>query len=135
MMSKPRRREEDQVQAAVVLHLATRALPGVVWWHTPNGGYRNAGEAGRFKALGVRPGVPDLLALHRGHLYALELKTERGRVSDAQGEMIAALEAAGARCAVAFGLDDALTALERWGLIRPSASSALAAEQRTAAAG
>lgn len=114
-----RRNEEEQIQAAVVLHLHVRAMPGVVWWHTPNGGYRNATEAGRFKALGVKAGIPDLIALRAGQLFAIELKAPGGRVSEAQREMLAALEQAGAKTAVAFGLDDALDVLERWGVIRP----------------
>lgn len=134
-MSKPRRRDEDQIQAAVVLHLTMRALPGVVFFAVPNGGVRSKTEAARMKATGTKPGVPDLVIVREGRFYGLELKAEKGRVSEAQGEMIAALEAAGARCAVAFGLDDALTALERWGLIRPSASSVRTVEQRAAAGG
>jgi hypothetical protein len=108
-----------------VLHLTVRAVPGLLWWHTPNGGYRNAGEAGRFRALGVKAGVPDLLALHGGRLFALELKAERGRVSQAQEAMLADLEAAGATVAVAYGLDDALATFVRWGLLRTSSATGM----------
>jgi hypothetical protein len=113
-----RGRDEEQIQAALVLHLTVRAVAGLVWWHTPNGGNRSVAEAGRFKALGVKAGVPDVLALHAGRLFALELKAERGRVSEAQEAMLADLEAAGATVAVAFSLDDALATLMRWGLIK-----------------
>lgn len=128
-MARPaaRRGVEDQLQAAVVLHMTVRALPGVVWFHVPNGGSRTAAEAGRFKALGVKAGVPDLLALRAGQLFALELKAQGGRVSDAQREMLAALKAAGAEAAVAWGLDEALEILERWGVLRASRSSGSAA--------
>lgn len=104
---------EEQIQAAVVLHLSR--------------GTRNAGEAGRFKALGVKAGVPDLLVLRAGQLYGLELKAPGGRLSDAQREMLAELQAAGAQTAVEFGLDEALSTLERWGVIRGSRSSGNAA--------
>lgn len=128
-MARPaaRRGVEDQIQAAVVLHLTVRALPGVVWFHVPNGGSRTAAEAGRFKALGVKAGVPDILALRAGQLFALELKAQGGRVSDAQRDTLAALNAAGAHTAVAWGLDDALEILERWGVLRASRSSGSAA--------
>jgi len=128
-MARPaaRRGVEDQLQAAVVLHMTVRALPGVVWFHVPNGGSRTAAEAGRFKALGVKAGVPDLLALRAGQLFALELKAPGGRVSDAQRDMLAALNAAGAHTAVAWGLDEALEILERWGVLRASRSSGSAA--------
>lgn len=106
-----------------MLHLTIRAAPSVVWWYTSNGGNRSTAEAGRFKALGVKAGVPDLLVVRAGQLFALELKAPGGRVSNAQQEMLAELQAAGAQTAVAFGLDEALAEFERWGLIRGSRSS------------
>lgn len=120
---RARRCDEEQIQAALVLHLTVRAAHGVVWFHCPNGGRRGAGEAGRFKALGVRAGVPDLVLVREGHFYGLELKAERGRVSDVQAAMLAELEAAGATVAVAYGLDDALDTVTRWGLLRSSGAS------------
>lgn len=123
MAAKRRARDEDQIQAAVCLHLSVRAVPGVVFWHTPNGGSRTAAEAGRFKALGVKAGVPDVLVLRAGRLFALELKALGGRLSDAQRDMLAALEAAGAATGVAYGLDEAIAQLERWGVIRATASA------------
>jgi hypothetical protein len=53
-----------------------------------------------------------------GTLYALELKREGGKVSDAQRGMLAELQAAGAVVAVAFGLDEALEKLGCWGILR-----------------
>lgn len=117
------KRGEDQIQAAICLHLTVRAVGGVVWWHTPNGGARTPTEAGRFKALGVKAGIPDLLALRNGRIYALELKAPGGRVSSAQTEMLAQLRAAGAETAVAVGLDEALEVLSRWGLLRGSTAT------------
>lgn len=46
--------------------------------HVPNGGARTAAEGGILKALGVRPGIPDLLCFAPRGVYcgaALELKT------------------------------------------------------------
>jgi len=130
-----RANSEELIQAAVVLHLAVRSLPGTVFWHTGNGGYRTAAEAGRFKALGVKSGVPDLLVLRAGQLYGLELKAHGGRLSPTQVDMLAELEAAGAVTAVAFGLDEALGVLERWGIIRPSRASGSCGETVALAAG
>ena len=89
---KRRGHDEDAIQAAVCLHLSVRAVPGLVWWHTPNGGTRGAAEAGRFKALGVKAGVPDLIAIHNGRVFGLELKAPGGRVSPAQYDMLAQSE-------------------------------------------
>jgi hypothetical protein len=46
--------------------------------HSPNGGYRNAKEAAKFKRMGVRAGFPDLILLLPNGTYnylAVEMKT------------------------------------------------------------
>lgn len=111
---------EDAIQMSIARHLDLLAMPGVVWWHCPNGGLRGRAEAGRFKLMGVKPGVPDILALHGGRLYGLELKAAGGRVSEQQSKMLHALGMAGASVAVAVGIDEALAQLGAWGLIRVS---------------
>ena len=70
------------------------------------------------KELGVKAGVPDVVAIHKGRCYGLELKAEGGRPTPKQLEAIAAMEAAGAYCCIAEGLDRALAVLEQWGLLR-----------------
>jgi hypothetical protein len=67
-------------------------------WHTPNGGKRNAMEAAKFKAMGVIAGIPDLLCLWKGKLYAFEIKVDGDRQSEAQKEVEAKLQANGADC-------------------------------------
>jgi hypothetical protein len=66
-------------------------------YHTPNGGHRSKAEAGRFKAEGVKAGVPDIflpVARGRWHGLYIELKRQRGgKVSDHQKEWLEALEA------------------------------------------
>jgi hypothetical protein len=108
---------EDAIQRAVFDHLRWRAAPGVFAFHVPNGGKRSVTEAAIFKGLGARAGVPDVIVIHRGRCYALELKTEIGRLTKVQAEAIAALERAGAATAVCRGLDAALHRLEAWGLL------------------
>jgi len=115
-------RPEDQIQKAVFAHIRARAVPGVVAWHTPNGGKRNPIEAAIFKGLGVRAGVSDVIAVHAGKIFALELKAEGGRPTETQLEFLADLDKQGAFTAIATGLDQALATLEAWGLLRGSSS-------------
>jgi hypothetical protein len=68
----PRRCSEEAIQRAVFEHLAVRGAPRLFAFHAANGGYRRSVEATRLKGLGVRPGVPDLIAIHRGQVYAIE---------------------------------------------------------------
>lgn len=92
-------------------------LPGVVTWHTPNGGKRDALEAVRFKQLGVLAGFPDVAHLF-GPLFLLELKEEKGRLSSAQIELHPRLVAAGAKVATAYNLADAKAQARAWGIVR-----------------
>jgi hypothetical protein len=111
-------RPEQLIQRAVFDHLRARAAPGAFAFHVPNGGYRKPIEAAIMKGLGVKAGVPDVVAIHKGRWYALELKAEGGRATPKQLEAIAAMEAAGAHCCIAEGLNRALAVLEQWGILR-----------------
>jgi len=114
----PRKRPEATLQRAVLAHLSRRGISGLWWCHVPNGGYRGAIEAAIFKSLGVVPGVPDLLLIHGGRIYGLELKANKGQLSSAQIRTQQLMREAGAIVATANGIDEALTHLELWGLIK-----------------
>jgi hypothetical protein len=108
---------EFDIQRAVCIHLEKHAHPDVVWWHTPNGGSRDAREGARFKQIGVKAGIFDLSFLHRGKFYALELKDAVGKVSPAQLEMWERYAAAGvAGISWANSLLAARQQIYAWGL-------------------
>jgi len=94
---KRRQHPEDCVQRAVCQHLQIRGVRGLLWWHTPNGGKRRPIEAAIMKSLGVRAGVADLILLHAGRMFALELKVENGRTTPAQMQFVSDFNAAVAR--------------------------------------
>ena len=106
-------RPEQQIQRAVFEHLAIRAASTVFAFHPANGGWRSRVEAAILKGMGVRAGVPDIIAIKGGQCYALELKAPDGRLTPVQRDAHAALAAAGATVAVAYGLDEALARLAR----------------------
>lgn len=111
---------EDEIQIAVAAHLRARGTDAL-WWHTPNGGRRGMIEAVRFKKFGVRPGVSDIMAIHKGEMFGLELKAPNGRPTETQLAFLSALRANGGHGVVAEGLDEALAILEAWGLLRKAA--------------
>jgi hypothetical protein len=113
-----RARPEDRIQRAVMQHLHLRGAPGLFAFHPANGGFRRPIEAKIFQSLGVVAGVPDVIAIHAGQTYALEIKSDSGRITAAQVLVQNALRAAGAQVATAYGLDAALEQLERWNLLR-----------------
>lgn len=120
-MTRPAQPSESMIHRAVAEQLHWRARPGVSWFHPANGEYRPTSTAGRLKALGVRPGVPDFVLIIAGRAHFLELKRERGgRLSPAQRIMHAELTAAGGVVETAHGLDAALEVLDVWGALKPS---------------
>ena len=116
--ARHRRRPEAAIQRGVFQHLRARAAPGVFAFHVPNGGYRKPVEAAIMKGLGVVAGVPDVIVIHAGRCYALELKRAGGRTTDNQRACLAALREAGAITGVVDSIDAALTWLGTEGLLR-----------------
>lgn len=87
-------------------------------YHIPNGGKRPKGQAVKFKAQGVKPGVPDLclpVARKGFHGLYIELKRQKGgRVSESQTQWLQALQAQGYKAAVCFGWEQAANALKAY---------------------
>jgi hypothetical protein len=111
---------EQQIQRAVFQHLALRGASTMFAFHPANGGWRSSVEAAILKGVGVKAGVPDIIAIKDARCYALELKASGGRLTPVQRDAHAALIAAGATVEVAYGLDNALAQMEAWGLVRGS---------------
>lgn len=87
-MANKRRLEstEAQEQIALVDFLIIRKI---LHYHIPNGGYRNAAEAAKFKRMGVSSGVPDICIpvksshLNKVALY-IEMKSKTGTLTISQ---------------------------------------------------
>lgn len=122
MKKKRRLRPEQAIQSAVFQHIRQRMCPRAFAFHVPNGGKRSAIEASIFKGLGVVAGVPDIIIVREGQMYALELKAGGGRLTRTQIECLEQMEAAGAICHVAYGLDPALAWLEEKRILRGRAA-------------
>ena len=112
---------EDEEQMAVMQWAAYQMgrWPDLKWlYHIPNGGKRGKIEAARFKAMGVKAGVPDLhLAVPRGGYHGLYIEMKRrenGRVSADQREWIDGLRENGYCVAVAYGCHEAEDVLEAY---------------------
>lgn len=110
--------DENEIQRNVFKHFRQRSAPGVFAFHPKNGGIHQRGRrAGINSGLGVIPGVPDIIAIKAGQTYALELKTEKGKASPVQDDVLEKLGKAGAVVGIAHGLDAAVRWLESNGLL------------------
>jgi Holliday junction resolvase len=106
-------------------HIKPRLVATAVAFAIPNGGHRAKRVAIALKEEGGEAGVPDIFAIHRGQVYFLEMKKLRGgKVSKDQRVMMARLVGAGAICAVAKGLEQAIQQLEAWRLLDVAVATA-----------
>jgi hypothetical protein len=109
---------EHDVQCAICDYLDIRRI---CYWAVPNGGHRSKSEAGRLKAEGVRPGVPDITIVHEGQYYGLEVKrpktlAPKGRLSKNQKIMIEKIEEHGGEVKVVYSVQDTIEAFIDWGI-------------------
>lgn len=86
--------------------------PGTLIFAIPNGGARSLATAGRLKAEGVMPGVPDLF-VPPWWLWIEMKRAKGGVVSPDQKKMIKALESVGYCVLVCRGFEDAKAQIEQ----------------------
>ena len=122
-------RRPEQILHRQAARLLETVLGSDSWFaHIPMGAYRTPAEGGILKALGAKAGTPDLLIIHAGRAYWIELKAppktlasgrpsqEKASLSQTQIETIAEIEAAGSPVAVCRSLVEIQAALTKWGV-------------------
>lgn len=122
LFDRPLRREpldrnrEGRIQMAVVEWVEWVA-PQIRIFHPANGGWRTKAEAARFKAMGVRAGVFDLiLLLPWGRCAHWEVKPPKKDLSEDQEQMAAWLTTNDHQWAVVRSIDDARRELAKLGV-------------------
>lgn len=116
---------ETRLQFVVVDYLRTVLPRDAVFWHCPNGGQMSEAWRKMLAGLGVLPGASDLMLVHGGKFYAIELKTAadplrgvtKGYQSKPQKAFQSAIETAGGHYAVCRHTDDVRAALAAWGVL------------------
>jgi hypothetical protein len=111
---------EENMQIALFewARMQEHAMPELrLLFHIPNGGKRGKVEAARFKAAGVKAGVPDLfLPVPRGQYHGLfvELKAGKNKPDEAQTAWLTELGRMGYRTAVCYTLDEAIREIKMY---------------------
>ena len=80
---------ESTIQKGIIDYLKTK---GILHWRANVGRFRT--DTGRYIRTGI-PGLADIMSVHDGTCYALEVKTPTGRQSQNQKKFQAEFEAAG----------------------------------------
>ena len=104
------RRPEQAFHIAVARYLDL-ALPPEYPWTTIGHGGGGKVRGAILKAMGVKPGWPDIIVLGARRVIGLELKAAKGRMSRDQVELHSALMRAGALVYVCRDLTDVESAL------------------------
>jgi hypothetical protein len=110
---------EQRLQRAVADYLAWALLPPA-WFTAIAHGARLGDDStawlrgGILRGTGTKAGVPDILIVHEGRAYFVELKSARGSLSEAQRTTHSALTATGCPVAVCRSLDDVQSMLWAW---------------------
>jgi len=113
---------EDILQMQIARYLKI-AAPNLLWFHCPNGGYRNEREARKLKDMGTRPGVADLCFVLPGGLSAfIELKAGKNTQTATQKQFAIEAITAGAGYAVCRSLEEVDATLRTWGVTLRSRS-------------
>ncbi len=93
---------EAQIHSQIQDYLKARKI---VYWRMPVGLPR---KAGGIRGKSPLTGFPDIAGLYCGRFFALEIKVEKGKVSDQQETWIRNLLDNGAFVSVVRSLDDAI---------------------------
>jgi hypothetical protein len=114
---KTKKQLEQDFQISLVRDLRRILLAWtVVVVHVPNGGWRTPAEGGILKAMGVMAGFPDLLIIHLGRAYGIELKTDAGALSKDQRAAHIVLDNAQMKLGTCRTLDEVLGQLRAWNI-------------------
>lgn len=109
---------ERDIHKAVMAECNHRAVDDPVWgliFHPANGELRHPGVAGILKAMGVKPGVPDLIwpiARQGFNGMGLELKRKGGKLTDHQKRWAEMLGMENWYVAIAYSYEEAIKVLD-----------------------
>lgn len=119
---------EDDLQMAVAQLLDLVIKPPSRWWHTPNGGRRDAREAARLKRMGVKAGVPDVRietlyenddwSFGTPSIFEIELKTGKNKQTEAQKQWERNTIELGGKYAVCRSLAEVEAKIKEWGVMK-----------------
>lgn len=132
----PLKVSEDDLQISCFqwIELMRPAHPILEWIiHVPNGGKRPRGAAGKLKAMGVKPGVLDVLLplpFNGWSGLAIEMKVGSNKTTEQQDDWLQVFEASGYYTAICYTLEDFMSHVGRFlATACPRSASDAAAQQ------
>ncbi len=114
-----RRDPEGQLQRSIVEWLGWAVPPHPLgpWWTAVNPvSFKSEAVAGKSKAMGMKPGVPDMVFVWRGRPIWVELKAPKGTVTTVQEQVHEAITVCGGVVAVVRSIDQLAGLFETVGI-------------------
>lgn len=112
-----RMQSEGSIQSGIVDFLRAVLTPDHIVYANANAARRTAAGRAANGVPGLTPGIPDLsVACPDSRILYFEVKTPRGRLSEAQQHVIRQLLKNGSRVAVVTSIADVETKLAAWGV-------------------
>lgn len=106
---------EAQIHKAIVSYLNLEMTGGWLWFHPANGEARTPQTGAKLKAMGVRPGIPDLVFVSpNGRVHFMEIKRPGAVLNLAQRQIADWCEARQVPFQIARSVDDAKQILDEW---------------------
>lgn len=104
---------ENDIQRSIVDYLRA-VVPRALVMAIPNASKRSVGGRASNAVPGLLAGAPDLLMVVGPCCYFIEVKTDKGKLSDAQSAVLQRMTMLGVRWAVVRSIDEMRVALLRW---------------------
>ena len=111
-----RRNDEEKFGRALAQYLRFALPDNATFTHIPLGGQRHSRAAARLAGMGTKAGWPDYLICWRGRAIFIEIKTDRGRLSAVQRQMIDKLILCGCEVCVCRSLECVECSLRELGM-------------------
>ena len=112
-----RQAPEARLQKCIAQHLR---LNGAFFWSVPNERKSSFANMAHLKAMGLLPGVSDLIIVVDGKIHCLEVKAPEGKQSDHQRAFALRCFDEGIPYVCIFNIGEALDVLTKWRAIKPT---------------
>lgn len=106
---------EIQIHKAVAEYLLLALQPPTFWTTFPAGGGGMV-RGRQLKGMGLKAGLPDLIIIHEGKLFGIELKAPKKYPSPEQRAVHKELRNAGCEVFIARSVMEVALALETWAI-------------------
>lgn len=115
--------KESDIQIQIVEYL--QLIKNIVFFSVPNEAFapkkgkltgQQLGRMARFKRMGLRSGVSDLIIGHNGKMYCMEVKLGKGKQTDNQISFMEDSFNAGCEYKIVRSFESAVECLREWGI-------------------